>query len=124
MSSIDCLCSNFDFWFQMIGVFGCNLDYLLDVIHMLKSESRNVDAALVQENEILIFNLHGTAPKQITSISAEEHLEDKFSRIPANVCPFTMRNNKTSHFRKWTITPKLTGLFHTCYRKIWQISLI
>jgi hypothetical protein len=74
----------------MIGVFGCNLDYLLEVIHMFKSESRNVDAALVQENEILIFNLHGTAPKQITSISAEEHLEDKFSRIPANVCPFTI----------------------------------
>jgi hypothetical protein len=57
---------------------------------LFKSGSRNVDAALVQENEILIFNLHGTAPKQITSISAEEHLEDKYSRIPANVCPFTI----------------------------------
>jgi hypothetical protein len=73
-----------------IGVFGCNLGYLLEVIHMFKSASRNVDAALVQENEILIFNLHGTAPIQITSISAEEHLEDQFSRIPANVCPFTI----------------------------------
>jgi hypothetical protein len=47
MFSVDCLCFNFDFWFQMIGVLGCNLGYMLEVIDMFKSRNRNVDAILV-----------------------------------------------------------------------------
>ncbi len=43
MFFVDCLCFNFDFWFQMIGVFGYNIGYLLEVIHMFKSWSRDVD---------------------------------------------------------------------------------
>jgi hypothetical protein len=43
MFYVDCLCFNFDFWFQMIGVFGCNLGYMLEVIHMFKPGNIIVD---------------------------------------------------------------------------------